>query len=425
MPRGHRVNSLTTEEDLFEALLEGREEHAPLELARMAKLVQALDVQPSGMRQGFWMDLRTQILAEGATVDEADVFNVILEEADFVAGPTPLARMATLARAVPVQQVPMRAGFRAELRQRIIDEADKPVSLLDRIRARADQARDRARVRNASLRRSLRTVVAVAAATMVLGGAGAVFAAAEGAVWGDVLHPVDRFREQAGLAFTFGDAAKGRRLLEIGRERTLELYALTDRGVSAGGPFIATLDLLDSATVGAATHLVQAFRGGEGGDLIRDLQRFADQQKLDLSGLVDRLPPSARPAVLDSIALIDRVREQTADILRGCPCPSNPLEPPSVAPSAEQPGRSVSCACETGTGGGFTGTTDGNGGNGGGPGPNPSPTPTDSPSPTPSPSILPTTGVVPVDDTVDEFEDLIGSILPTPLPTAPSSSGLP
>lgn len=414
------MNGTTTREDAFADLLEGEAGDASPDVVRMAKLVRSLEVRPSGMRPSFRTALRARLVEEArlsSAPAEAEAFETLLQ-GETRGAPLELVRMARIAGALRARPAEVPDGFRSALRARLVGEA----AHFRRLRV-LDGARERLRARNEAWRRSLRVVAAVAAAVMMLSSAGAVFAAAERALPGQRLYAMKTWREAAGLALTFGDEAKGLRLLSLSRQRMLEIYALEDRGVDSGAPYLMALDRMDRFTVEASSRLVRAYRKKRNADLMVALQRFAHQQRLDLVGIIDRLPPEARPVALDSIALVERVAEQSGNVLRGCPCPENPLAPSTATVQGEAAGQQAQCACERRVEGGFSRSGDDGGGQEPGKEPDGNGEPPGGTTPPPpDPNTLPDLDGTELDD---DAEDLIEEILPTPLPTLSVPNALP
>ncbi len=161
-------------------------------------------------------------------------------------------------------------------------------------------------------RRALLVGTAALVALIAVAGGG-IFASRD-ALPGDGLYPIKRVAESAGLAMTFGDAAKAHRELELATTRVDEVEQLTAAAPAGTRPdpklVSSTMRDFDSAT-GAGS------RGLLGSDAATDtatlgtLQTWAGDQVSRLSSLRSGLPAGALPQTDDSIGLLDRLVGRT------------------------------------------------------------------------------------------------------------------
>jgi uncharacterized protein DUF5667 len=257
--------------------------------------------------------------------------------------PGDLARLAKLAQAMEhVRPAPGPApAFRAQLRNRLVAEAVGGVSWLDRVlEAWAE--------RNLRLRRNFKFVFATAAAALMLLVGSSVFAVAAKSVPGDWDYWAKRVRENAHLLITRAPVQRAYLEMDLARERLNEIRILVDRGQEKSGLYLVALNDMDARTLDAARLLVEYFRvEGKTGPLVQ-LAKFTDAQKSGLEVLVDKLPPGARPPARDSIDILQRVSDRVIGILNGCPCPANALLPKvsSGAETPTTPGADQSPACD-------------------------------------------------------------------------------
>jgi hypothetical protein len=332
--------------------------------------------------------------------------------------PADVARFARMAQALEsVRPGPGPApDFRNALRNRLIAEAAVRRSFLDRVAERWIE-------RNTQLRRNFRMVFAAGVAALVLLAGGSVFAAAEKAVPGDWSYWAKRVRENAHLLVTRGDVPRAYYEMTVARERLEEVRELVNRREQNEGHFRTALDDMDAKTLDATQLLVGHYRKHKKSLVLDRLAQFAVAQKRGLEALVDRLPPGARSPARDSIDILNLVGSRVTGILGGCLCPANPLLP-RVSSGAESPSsdgadapQAPRCACDqfrngrTPQAGGPTnpGRNDGK---------NPPPPP---PPPAPEPDGPVTNTVNTITDTVNQLIDdaLAGTPLEPIVPNSP------
>lgn len=361
----------TTDEQAFAAMLEGMEADAPRELARLAALAAAL------------------------------------EHVRAVAGPPP-------------------AAFRASLRNRILAESAVRRPWLERVSVRMAE-------RNARMRRSFKFVFANAVAAAMLLAGGSLVAVAQTSVPGDWSYFAKRLHEDARLLVTRAPEPRAFMQLSLARERLDEVRELVNRGQQSAAPYFTALNDMDARTLDATKLLVQVYGKTHDRSGLDRLTQFAAAQRNGLEVLVDRLPAAARPPARDSIDILERVSERVTGILGGCPCPANPLVPPSTPDLGggtsvdSSSGQTETPLCPCNQIRGNDGNEPSDGGSNGNP-PVAQPPNEEEPPPAEEPGegpiILPSLPVV--DDTVDDVvNDLIDKVLdplepvigPDPLPT--------
>jgi hypothetical protein len=285
---------------------------------------------------------------------EEQAFAAALEGGE---APAELAGLARLAQALErVRPGGPQPDFRNALRNRLIAEVAVRRTWLDRVR-------DRLQERNAAMRRSLKIVVANGLAVAVLLAGGSVFALAGNTVPGDALWSVKRLREDARLLITRSPEARGFLQMELARVRLEEVRTLLARHQDQAPPYVTALNDMDARTLDATKLLVALYRSTNSLKPLGRLTQFATAQKSALEGLVDRLPPAARPPARDSIDILNRVSDRVTGILQGCPCPANPLVPqsgpPAAPPSTGGSAQTPACSCSRFRGDNRGGSTDG------------------------------------------------------------------
>ncbi|HVL32837.1 MAG TPA: hypothetical protein VM600_04575 [Actinomycetota bacterium] len=404
-----------TGEDTFQALLEGPDTSASTEVKRLVSIAKALEATPRrAARPEFRASLRAQLIARASASPE-ETFDTLLasramEDAEFA----PLVKIAAALETGAVRAEPS-PQFRYGLRNRLVADLARPRGL-----AAAASAVDR------RWRRSLRRVVATGmAAAMMLGGSTAM-AASDGALPGDaVTYDLKLMREDAQVWILRG-SSEGTRLLELAARRVGELRGLADRAEARVPLFTGTLERMDRQTLTGSEILIK-----EGSaDLLKRVDRFAEAQAADLVALVDRMPPGARPAARDSIAIVEKVERLAEDKLRGCPCAedtTNPLEhfnSPAPADTCPCAGPVSSGSSDSAAGAGDTGGNRGDqpdGGRGDGSDGEEPPGPQDTRDPTVDVPDLP-------QDTDEKIEKIIDDLLgisppPASTPQLPALGG--
>lgn len=256
-----------------------------------------------------------------------------------------LGELAALARALerarPAAQAPApRPDFRAALRTRLLEEATHAVVIPLPLHARV---RASVAARNVRIRRSFRTVAAVAAATMVMLVGSTLVAAAQGTVPGDALYRIKRAHENIALKAVFGRVPRAQRQLELARERLEEVRILSQRGEENAALFVGALADMDARTLDATTMLINEYRKTRDNGLLGMLIAFSGAQRQGLEAIVDEIPAGAVPKTRSSIELVDAVQNRVSAVLGGCPCPAEALTPAANATPGTPGG--VTCGC--------------------------------------------------------------------------------
>lgn len=220
---------------------------------------------------------------------------------------------------LPTPAPAFRERLRLELLQVEPRVANTPAA---RLRRSADRARR-------SVRASLRTAVAGAAAASLLGTAG-VAAAADSAIPGDVLYGVKTLVESTRLALADSGVADGRLHLAFARERLAELEggaARLDEGRTVA--LLRAMD--DQAIAGAEELLTVAARDGRS-EPITLVERFVTEQSERLLVVREDLPLGVGPFVADSLEVLRRIQLQVDALTDpACDC-TGPALAPTAAP---------------------------------------------------------------------------------------------
>ena len=156
-------------------------------------------------------------------------------------------------------------------------------------------------------------VIGVAAGAMAVSG---ISAASENASPGDALYGVKRSTERAQLAMAGSDNTRGQLSLDFARTRLAEASAM--RGDDPA--FAGVLTDMDADTTNGVRLLTgSAVRRSETAPL-GVVDGFVAQQRNTMEPVLDKLSPPNKERALASVALLDRVRQRTADLRDGLGC---------------------------------------------------------------------------------------------------------
>jgi hypothetical protein len=165
-------------------------------------------------------------------------------------------------------------------------------------------------------------LVGSAALVMLLALAGGGIFASRNALPGDQLYALKRVAESAGLAFTFDDAGKAQRHLQIASTRLDEMERLVARDPQTpAGPelFTSAIKEFDTAT-GQGSRILLATHDTVGAAALGNLQTWAGEQADRLTSLRPALPVPAAADADGAIQLLDRLRGRTEALTARSSC---------------------------------------------------------------------------------------------------------
>lgn len=302
--------------------------------------------------------------------DEIDRLAALLEGRPDAEGTTEdrrLGALATMLRESQPEVPPMRAEFRASLRQEVVAAAREQVvepPLLTKIRATAQR-----------FKYSTGLAGATGMASVALAGGG-VAGAAEHAQPGDALYGTKLAIEDLRLGVTFDELARGQRALVYAADRIAEAETALAEGDQAGaatalrgaitrhdeaGPLIlasgdipSVLDLFDEVTAqtAAVTRLADGLAGDAGAaaqDLLDDLGAAQQAIGVVVPGVLPPAPAPAAPTTatpppevttppVGGPAAPDVPTSGPAEPLPDQPAPvapADPADPPQALPGLE------------------------------------------------------------------------------------------
>jgi len=200
-----------------------------------------------------------------------------------------------------------RPEFVADLRARLMTEADDVLVRLDRELALAHSYQPRQR------RQRRRLAVAVGALTFV-GATASMSVAAQGALPGDALYPFKRAIENAQTGLASGDD-KTHEILDNAGHRLDEATELASHGTPEANAQIApTLaDFSEQAREGAA----RAISSGDSSQ-ITEVRQFAAQGMEQLEALNAGVPESAKDDVADAATKLSDIDSEAAQACPSC-----------------------------------------------------------------------------------------------------------
>ena len=227
-----------------------------------------------------------------------------------------------------VPEATARPEFVADLRERLLAEADTAL-------VPTDLSRLRLPARRPSRERRL---AALAGGIAIVGATTSVAVASQSALPGDSLYPVKRALESAHVGLSVGEGGKGTTVLANASDRLDEIDALSRE--DAFGNDVRIADTLDTFTDQAteASELLQADYTNTGdATSIVTLRDFASSSIDQLEGIEPLVPADARDELIRAAAVLVQI-EREASLL--CPtCEGTPIDsvPPALMASETLP----------------------------------------------------------------------------------------
>ncbi|PVG82496.1 hypothetical protein DDE18_13670 [Nocardioides gansuensis] len=214
-------------------------------------------------------------------------------------------------RALP--QVAPRPEFSADLRSRLMAEADTVLLPVDRaIETRLTPV-------PSTGTRPQRRLAAVLGGAAMVGATASVAVAAQSALPGDSLYPIKRALEGAETSIAASDASRGSRLLDNASGRLAEVDELARRGtpeVAAQVP--TTLTDFNEQARDAADVLISVYL--ETGDkvVITDLRAFTSRSMARLLDLEAEVPHGARDELVEAGRTLASIDERAEELCPSC-----------------------------------------------------------------------------------------------------------
>jgi len=225
-------------------------------------------------------------------------------------------------RAVP--PVAARAEFVADLRERLMAEAETALVPADVSKLRLP---DRRSTRE-------RRLAAVVGGIAIVGATTSVAVASQSALPGDSLYPVKRAIERVETGLSVGEGSKGSTVLANASDRLAEVDALARQGDpdAAGTVRIEqTLDTFISQSTEASDLLLADYANTGHASSISQLRDFASSSLDQLAALEPLVPAEARDELIRAAGILSTIDAEAA---QRCPtCGGTPIEsiPPALA----------------------------------------------------------------------------------------------
>lgn len=219
-----------------------------------------------------------------------------------------------------------RAEYVADLRDRLMAEADVALTTVDHRLMLPPHTRTRRDHR-----------LAVVTGTIVaLGATSSVAVAAQNALPGEVLYPIKRAIESVQTTVQTDDIARAERILDIASGRLAEASELARRGGDAEAALPETLQDFTDHALEASNLLLGEYAETGDASVIEKLRAFASESMSTLAA-IDALVPTELRAELNAVALaLAQIDEMAAE---ACPsCGGGITELPSMFLLAARPG---------------------------------------------------------------------------------------
>ncbi len=219
-------------------------------------------------------------------------------------------------------EVTPRAEFVGDLRSRLMTAAETELV------AAPSVVRHLPQTQTTRTTRSRRRLGTVAASLVIVGGTAGMAAAASGALPGESLYPIKRGVEQATAAVHFGDASKGRALLDQAATRLDEVRALQAQSDPDADLISSTIDSFNSAADEGSDKLFRSYQANGDTQDITDVRTFAAQQMTDIASM-SSAKTSNDGVLVDAADTLADIDQQARVLCGGC-APTKPLSPPQA-----------------------------------------------------------------------------------------------
>lgn len=212
-------------------------------------------------------------------------------------------------RAVP--QVAPRPEFSADLRARLMTEADTALATLD-----PAEARLRMPGRRPAKDRRIATVLGGAA---LLGATTSMAVAAQSALPGDTLYPIKRALEAAEVEVADDEASRAETLLANASGRLDEVTALVVRGTDTGiAETPSTLEDFTNQAREASDVVLESYEQDPDPTAIKDLRDFTHASMEQLLDLEAQLPAEAHDELVEAARTLTAIDDRARQLCPSC-----------------------------------------------------------------------------------------------------------
>lgn len=235
-----------------------------------------------------------------------------------------LLELVVAMRGVP--EVSARPEFVADLRERLMAEAETALVPDDLDRLRLPSRRPKRE----------RRMAALVGGIAIVGATTSVAVASQSALPGDSLYPVKRVLEEAHTSISIGEASKGQTVLSNASDRLDEVEALVQQDDPGNDQRIAdTLNAFtDQATSGSDLLLADYNHHGNKSSIVR-LHDFASSSLDRLAALEPLVPADARDELLRAADVLATIDTQAGQRCPSCGGTSIDSIPPVLAAGSE------------------------------------------------------------------------------------------
>lgn len=212
-------------------------------------------------------------------------------------------------RALP--PVAPRPEFSADLRARLMAEADTALATLD-----PAETRLRMPARRPARDRRLGTVLGGAA---LLGATTSMAVAAQSALPGDTLYPIKRALEAAQVEVTDDEASRGETLLANASGRLDEVTALVVRGTESGiAETPSTLEDFTDQAREASDVVLRSYEEDPDPTTIKELRDFTHASMEQLLALEAQLPAEAHDELVEAARTLTAIDDRARQMCPSC-----------------------------------------------------------------------------------------------------------
>jgi hypothetical protein len=181
-----------------------------------------------------------------------------------------------------------------------------------------------------------RRLAVVASAAVLIGGTAGIAAAAQGSLPGEALYPLKRGIEKVQADLSTSSAGRGRDLLQQASDRLTEAQGLVDQGSPTATPQVphAVDEFTAQAREGAALMLA-SYRDTGNPDTIVELRSFAATGLRSVEALSTTAPADAQPGLRDAALALQGIDLRASRLCDTCGGAAPLRLPPAFLASAE------------------------------------------------------------------------------------------
>ena len=243
----------------------------------------------------------------------------------------PLVGVSTALRVHAADQATPRAEFAAELRARLMAEAEQALvpsaPLVLPVRRRGPRER---------------RLVAAASAVVLIGGTASMAAAAQQALPGEALYPIKRTIERAETGLSVSASGKGSDLLHQADGRLAEVERLLASGSALSGPRIPqTLQDFTAQAQQGSGLLLSSYGASRDPDAIVTVRDFTTRGIASLQEIARTAPADAQDELAAAAVALRDIDARATALCATCADSLPPVEVPGIFLAAADAGRAL------------------------------------------------------------------------------------